>query len=223
MRKETFFSTAAAVVASAVAVLLITTAVTAQSAPSVGRYVDNRRWSTQDCMTRARTALQAEGFVVDWTGVDAYRANKAPFTVIIMCSPTPESMMRVNVVLAANGGNIPAQNDRLWARMDNVQTGVETIDWNKQADPLRGRNGTRFTYQCKPGGPVSGRLWGTDVYTDDSSICSAAAHAGLITVSAGGRVTIEIRPGQSSYKPSIRNGVTSLSYGGWSGSFVFVR
>ena len=65
-------------------------------------------------------------------------------------------------------------------------------------------------------------MWGTDVYTDDSSICTAAVSAGLITFQAGGSVTIEIRQGQSSYAGSTRNGVTSKGYGSWNGSFVFV-
>lgn len=96
-------------------------------------------------------------------------------------------------------------------------------NWATQADSLRGRNGQRFTYTCPAGGPSSGRLWGTDVYTDDSSICTAAVHAGLIKIAAGGRVTIEIRPGASSYKASTRNGVVSKSYNAYPGSFVITR
>jgi len=94
--------------------------------------------------------------------------------------------------------------------------------WGTQADPWRGQNGRRETLTCPAGGPTAGRLWGTDIYTDDSSICLAAVHAGLITAAAGGTVTIEIRPGQASYTGSARNGMTSNGYGGWSGSFVFV-
>ncbi|QHW01270.1 hypothetical protein GJR95_11150 [Spirosoma endbachense] len=60
------------------------------------------------------------------------------------------------------------------------------------------------------------------MYTDDSSIYTAAVHAGLISY-AGGVVTVEIRPGQTSYNGNSRNGVNSKNYSGWSGSFVFVR
>lgn len=86
---------------------------------------------------------------------------------------------------------------------------------------MRGRNGERFTFVCAANG-VNGRLWGTSLYTDDSSICTAAVHAGLITVATGGNVTIEIRPGASSYQASTRSGVSSRSFGSWDGSFVFV-
>jgi hypothetical protein len=98
------------------------------------------------------------------------------------------------------------------------------IDWgtNPRDLNMRGKNGQRFTFIC----PANGTLrsaWGTDVYTDDSSIATAAVHSGLITVSQGGTVTIEIRPGQASYTGSTRNGVTSGTYGSWDGSYIFIR
>jgi hypothetical protein len=96
------------------------------------------------------------------------------------------------------------------------------ITWMTPADSLRGKNGLRVAYLCPAGGMLSERLWGTDLYTDDSSICSAAVHAGLVTTSGGGPITIEIRPGASTYTGSSRNGVASRGYGGWHGSFVFV-
>jgi len=99
---------------------------------------------------------------------------------------------------------------------------VTVITWATQADSLRGNNGRRVTYLCPGGGTPSDRLWGTDLYTDDSSICTAAAHAGLIAPSGGGAVTIDIRPGASAYNGSSRNGIASRAYGGWYGSFVFV-
>ena len=98
----------------------------------------------------------------------------------------------------------------------------QTITWGTQADSMRGRNGQQFTFICPGGGSISSRVWGTNVYTDDSSICSAAVHAGYIQVTSGGMVTIEIRPGQQSYQGVARNGVASRDYGSWPGSFVFI-
>jgi hypothetical protein len=94
-------------------------------------------------------------------------------------------------------------------------------DWGATAAAFRGRNGTRVTYTC-PSYGTARTVWGTDVYTDDSSVCTAAVHAGLITLAGGGHVTIEIQPGQRFYAGSARNGVTSSQYGPWSGSFVVV-
>ncbi|KAM4021497.1 uncharacterized protein ACNLHF_026872 isoform 2-T2 [Anomaloglossus baeobatrachus] len=66
-----------------------------------------------------------------------------------------------------------------------------------------------------------GSVWGSDVYTDDSSICRAAIHAGKIP-NNGGQVSVQKSPGQSSYTGSTRNGVSTKNYGPWSGSFLFI-
>jgi hypothetical protein len=97
-----------------------------------------------------------------------------------------------------------------------------TITWTTTVSNLRGQNGQAFAFNCPPQGAATSSVWGTDIYTDDSAICPAAVHAGVITFSTGGAVYIEIRPGQASYAGSQRNGVISSNYGGWSGSFVFV-
>lgn len=98
---------------------------------------------------------------------------------------------------------------------------AQPVGWNTTAVDKGGKNGQQFTYNCSPNGSPA-TVWGTDVYTNDSSICTAAVSAGLITFQAGGSVTIEIRQGQSSYTGSSHNGVTSKGYGSWHGSFVFV-
>lgn len=94
--------------------------------------------------------------------------------------------------------------------------------WTANAISYRGNNGRHYSYTCPPNGR-EGLVWGTDVYTDDSSVCTAAVHAGLISVANGGRVVIEIRPGQSSYLGSDRNGIRTSAMGSFRGSFVFVR
>jgi hypothetical protein len=94
--------------------------------------------------------------------------------------------------------------------------------WRANATQYRGDpTGTRHTIECPPGGEPA-TVWGTTFYTDDSSICTAAVHRGAITFEAGGTVTFEMQPGQDSYEGSTQNGVTSLDYGTWAGSFVIV-
>jgi hypothetical protein len=80
--------------------------------------------------------------------------------------------------------------------------------------------GMQFTYGCPPGG-TAGSVWGTDVYTHDSSICTAAVHAGRISLLGGGAVTIEMAAGAASYTASLRNGISSSPYGPWSCSYTF--
>jgi hypothetical protein len=93
--------------------------------------------------------------------------------------------------------------------------------WEANALEHRGMDGQRFDYQCTAGGEPDS-VWGIDLYTDDSSVCTAAVHAGVITIEEGGSVTIEIREGEESYEGSTRNGITTFSYGTWAGSFVVI-
>jgi hypothetical protein len=93
--------------------------------------------------------------------------------------------------------------------------------WDATAMDHRGADGQAFEYDCPADGSL-GVVWGTNVYTDDSSVCTAAVHMGLITVEEGGTVRIVIRPGLGAYLGSERNGVTTQRWGEWDGSFVFV-
>jgi hypothetical protein len=100
------------------------------------------------------------------------------------------------------------------------------IDW--QTSPLdldlRGMNGEHYAFRCPPGKPLPSRVVGSGPYTDDSSICSAAVHAGAIHAKDGGEVTIEVRPGEARYGASERNYIRSAAYDyAWSGSFVVLR
>ena len=91
------------------------------------------------------------------------------------------------------------------------------LDWTTTAAGIA-LAGKPLTLVCPPGGTV-GRVWGTDTYTEDSSICTAAVHAGAITPRSGGTVTIEDAGPQSSFAPSERNGVASVEWKAWPASF----
>jgi len=77
------------------------------------------------------------------------------------------------------------------------------------------------SFQLSVTGTTAGGIWGTDVYTDDSSVGRAAVHAGVIAIGETKTLTVSILPGQNSYPASSRNGVTSSSWGNWGGSFSF--
>jgi hypothetical protein len=79
-----------------------------------------------------------------------------------------------------------------------------------------------LTCVCSASQAASGTVWGSGVYTDDSSICRAARHAGIIPAS-GGAVRVDILPGQSAYTGSQANGVTTTPYGSWARSFKVSR
>lgn len=102
----------------------------------------------------------------------------------------------------------------------NVGGGGAPSPWSEKATGHRGHNGSSFTQVCPPNGTLAS-VWGTDVYTDDSSICSAAVHAGQITLAQGGQVTVFVHPGRPTYAGSARGGVTSMSFAAFPGSFAF--
>ncbi len=79
---------------------------------------------------------------------------------------------------------------------------------------------TPFTCRCNAEATQGGAAYGTDVYTDDSSMCRAAFHAGKIPL-AGGTITVLRGDGRALYVGSTRNGVQSFDYGAFPHSITF--
>lgn len=102
---------------------------------------------------------------------------------------------------------------------------MHEVDWRTSPLDLnlRGFNGERFRFHCPPGKPAPGQVLGSGPYTDGSSICAAAVHAGVLRAAEGGLVTIEMRPGQTHYVGSVNHYVQSESFEEfWGGSFLVV-
>ncbi len=72
-------------------------------------------------------------------------------------------------------------------------------------------------------GANNGRIWGTNFYTNDSDLGTAAVHAGVLDVDENGIVAVRILPAQSEHVGSTRNGITSLNYGTYNYSYEFVE
>lgn len=106
-------------------------------------------------------------------------------------------------------------------RITAVSVRAESGPWTDTAQEHQGQDGEQFTYRCPAGGPAY-PVWGTETYTDDSSVCTAAVHAGLITLEEGGEVTIVIEGAQDSFDGSQANGIISDHWEEWPGSFRFV-
>jgi hypothetical protein len=143
------------------------------------------------------------------------------------CSSNPASTNRpsAKATVATGGagaGATPPANATLPAGVTSVPAAADVDRWSLSAVEYEGQNGTRYGYWCPPGGTTR-TIWGTDLYTDDSSVCTAGVHVGAITVQGGGFVVIEMRPGADSYAASTRNGVDSQAYERWGGSYVVVK
>ncbi len=99
---------------------------------------------------------------------------------------------------------------------------VDAWEWRGGVADRRGEYGRRYTVRCVPE-DIDLAVWGLGPYTDDSPVCVAAVHSGAIDGTAGGEVTLEIRPAQRRFGGMTRNGVTGLSWGPYPGSFVIVE
>jgi LCCL domain len=142
------------------------------------------------------------------------------------------TLVVVAVIAAACGGGSDDEDTGDTTTTDEETTTTEEASTSTTADPAaadlwaltasdhRAEVGEEFEYECPPGGTIKS-LWGTEIYTDDSSVCTAAVHVGLITLEDGGTVTIEIAPGEPSYEPGLANDVTSTYYAVYPGSFIF--
>ena len=77
--------------------------------------------------------------------------------------------------------------------------------------------GTSFYFRVI--GQIDGSLWGTDVYTGDSLIGTAAVHAGLMKPLkvAVLKVTVVTPPAQ--FTGSVRHGVTSHDFGRYGSAY----
>ena len=85
---------------------------------------------------------------------------------------------------------------------------------------FRGDPGSIFLINC-PESCIEqkGTIWGSGIYTSDSSICRAAIHSGVLQ-NMGGLIQMVKMPGLNRYESSTNRYITSTVYGGWPKSFV---
>lgn len=72
-------------------------------------------------------------------------------------------------------------------------------------------------------GALEGTVWGSEVYTSDSSLAAACVHAGVLKVGQRGVVRVRVIDGQPSYRGTESHGIVSHSYGPWSLSYTIER
>ena len=101
---------------------------------------------------------------------------------------------------------------------------LTTADINTDPGNLTSlRNNNGRIYSVRVTGTDQGSVWGgaDGIYTDDSRLGKAAVHAGLLKIGQEGIVKVTILPGQQKYTGSTNNGISTINYGPYSGSFRF--
>ncbi len=94
------------------------------------------------------------------------------------------------------------------------------------ADPgtltnYRGQVGKTLLFEVT--GTTNRSIAGTDIYTDDSALSTAAVHSGVLSAGQTATVRVTILAGQQTYTGSTRHGVTSGQSTAFPGSFKVER
>jgi len=106
--------------------------------------------------------------------------------------------------------------------VNRTRGGGDTVPAGAPVSLMAYRNRVGETVPITVTGSRDGSIWGTDVYTDDSSVGAAAVHAGALQVGETASVLVMILPGRDSYGGSRQNGVSSQDYAEWGGSYRIV-
>jgi hypothetical protein len=68
-------------------------------------------------------------------------------------------------------------------------------------------------------GATGGEVYGSEIYSSDSDLATAAVHAGVLKFGDTQVVMVKILPAKSSFQGSDRFGITSKDWGMWPGSY----
>jgi hypothetical protein len=79
------------------------------------------------------------------------------------------------------------------------------------------------TYYFRLTGDTNGSVWGTDVYTGDSALATAAVHAGLVKAGEAGVVKVTVERPLPQYRGSLRYGITSHDFGQYGTAYSLAR
>jgi hypothetical protein len=114
-------------------------------------------------------------------------------------------------------------------RHQSLIAAEEAPESNKGVQPDPGnlkayesRIGETFSFSVT-GSAAGGSIWGTDIYTTDSRLATAAVHAGVLKEGETGVVKVKISAGQASYTGSTKNGVASSPYANYGGSYEILK
>lgn len=94
----------------------------------------------------------------------------------------------------------------------------QAVDCSLRGDELPGDVGARRTVRC-PAACQGESVWGSGPYTDDSSVCAAAIHAGALPLNEGGLIRVIKEGPLKNAKASKAHGIESHSWRYWPRSF----
>lgn len=72
---------------------------------------------------------------------------------------------------------------------------------------------TGATYYFRVTGTTEGQIWGTDIYTRDSTLGAAAVHMGLLKPGESAVLRVTVVEPPKHFPGTVRHGVTTSEYG----------
>ena len=98
----------------------------------------------------------------------------------------------------------------------------ENSDYSTSINAVNKRDNIGNEYYYKIKGSNEGTVWGDHIYTDDSNIAKAAVLEGKCELGQEIILGIKIIEGKNSYSCASKNGVSSVTYGSWPASYIFI-
>jgi hypothetical protein len=145
---------------------------------------------------------------VDWGGTWSMMVGPAIYSV--------ERGARSITLTDLQGGTSELQV--CTAEHERLREALHDAEQACSVNALEREVGDVFEIRCPADCPVL-PVWGSGPYTADSSVCSAARHAGRVPAE-GGVITAIVVEGQPRYPASERHGVQTNAWGAYPRSFI---
>jgi hypothetical protein len=116
---------------------------------------------------------------------------------------------------------VDVRNLRSLAYVEPDKEVVNAVPAPASLQPLQNQVGKVFHFTVT--GAVNGGVWGTDIYTLDSHLPSAAVHAGVLKPGQTGVVKVKIVLSPPAFTGSQRNGVISGDFSAFPGAFQILK
>ena len=218
--------------AGLVLLIVLTRAATGQE-PQLATLVQPLSVPFEECKTRVQAELKAAGYTGLLESGNGWMAHARGTSASLTCIPQGGRTM---LVIVTAGGQLVRESKRLFESIRGPEPAPRPAPellppappseavasgWDATAALLAGHPGSRYNFWCPPGGQAH-PVWGDRLYSSDSSVCTAAAHAGTLSLDRGGNAIIEMRLGEPAYSSSTRNGIATLARGPANASFAVV-
>jgi len=109
---------------------------------------------------------------------------------------------------------------------DELEAAADSSKGEGEADPgsltrYQNQVGKRLVFRVT--GSANGGVWGSEVYTGDSTLAVAAVHAGVLKVGETGTVKVRIVEPPPSFNGTTAHGVTTQPFGSFPGAYRISR